>query len=114
MDLGINNNIINNIMMLNETTVKESNVSSAARKTAQSRNESELKNACMEFEKIFLQMLYKYMKNTVPKSGLVSKGLAEDVFESMLDEKLMVEASRTGSFGLANMLHKQLSKRHVY
>ena len=38
----------------------------------------------MEFESIFLQMMYKYMKNTVPKSNLISKGMAEEIFSRCL------------------------------
>ena len=110
MDLGINNNIINNIMVLNEMTNNEQNVESAARKAANGRDDTELRNACVKFEEIFLQMMYKNMKNTVPKSGLVSKGLANNVFESMLDEKLMEEASQAGGIGLADVLYRQLAK----
>ena len=108
MDLGIGNNMINNIMILKDISATGDAAESASRKAAGSRNEDELKKACMEFESIFLQMMYKYMKNTVPKSNLISKGMAEEFFESMLDEKLMEEASRSGGFGLAAMLYKQL------
>jgi len=108
MELGIGNNMINSIMMLKDISTTGNAAETATRKAAGSRNEKELKDACMGFEKIFLQMMYKYMKKMVPDSGLISKGLAEDIFESMLDEKLMEEASRSGSFGLADMIYRQL------
>ena len=78
MDLGIGNNMINNIMILKDISATGNAAESASRKAAGSSNEDELKKACMEFESIFLQMMYKYMKNTVPKSNLISKGMAEE------------------------------------
>jgi flagellar protein FlgJ len=75
-----------------------------------SRDEEQLKKACQEFEHIMLDMMYKQMKATIIRSNLVQKDAGSEIYESMLDEKLMEAASRTGSFGLAEMLYKQLSR----
>lgn len=75
-----------------------------------SRDEEKLKKACQEFEGIMLDMLYKQMKATIIKSDLVQRDAGSDIYESMLDEKLMEAASKTGSFGLAESLYKQLSR----
>ena len=42
---------------------------------------------------------------------LISEAAGRDIFESMMDEKLMDEASKTNSFGLANQMYKQLSRQ---
>lgn len=76
-----------------------------------SSDDKELKKACQEFESIMLSMMYKSMKSTIIKSDLIKKDPGTDIFESMQDDDLMEQASKTGSFGLAESLYKQLSKK---
>ena len=79
---------------------------------AKNNDDKELKKACQEFEAIILNILYKQMKSTIVKSGLIEEDPGTAVFESMYDEQLMEQASKTGSFGLADMLYRQLSKSY--
>jgi flagellar protein FlgJ len=80
--------------------------------TAVEKNDQEeMKKACQEFESIFLSMVYKQMKASIPKSGLIPKDAGAEIFESMLDEKLMEEAAKGRGIGLADTLYKQLSGR---
>jgi flagellar protein FlgJ len=74
-------------------------------------DDKELKKACQEFESIMLSMMYKSMKATITKSDLIEKDAGTEIFESMQDDNLMEQASRTGSLGLAESLYKQLSKK---
>lgn len=74
-------------------------------------DDKELKSACQQFEAIMLSMLYKQMKATVVKSDLIPADAGRDIFESMLDDSLMEQASKTGTFGLAESLYRQLSKK---
>lgn len=73
-------------------------------------DDKELKKACQEFESIMLSMMYKSMKATITKSDLIEKDAGTEIFESMQDDNLMEQASKTGSLGLAESLYKQLSK----
>lgn len=79
---------------------------------ARNNNDKELKKACQEFEAIILNILYKQMKSTVIKSGLIEEDPGTGIFESMYDEQLMEQASKTGSFGLAESLYRQLSGQY--
>jgi flagellar protein FlgJ len=79
---------------------------------AKNNNDKELKKACQEFEAIILNILYKQMKSTIIKSGLVKEDPGTGIFESMYDEQLMEQASKTGSFGLAESLYRQLSGQY--
>jgi flagellar protein FlgJ len=79
---------------------------------AQKNDDKELKRACQEFEAIVLNILYKQMKATVIKSGLIKEDPGTGIFESMYDEQLMEQASKTGSFGLAESLYRQLSGQY--
>ncbi len=79
---------------------------------AKNNDDKELREACKEFEAIMLDMLYKQMKSTVIKSDLFEADPGREIFESMLDEKLMEQAAKTGSLGLADSLYKQLSRQY--
>lgn len=73
-------------------------------------SKQELKKVCQEFEAIFLNQLMKSMRDTVPDSGLFEKGVAFNIVQSMHDEALTDELSRSGGIGLAKQLYDQLSK----
>ena len=75
------------------------------------KDEQQLKKVCKEFESIMLNMMYKQMRASVPKTDLLPSDMGRDVFESMLDEKLTEEASKGNGIGLADVLFKQLSKQ---
>lgn len=71
-------------------------------------DKEKLRKTCNEFEGVMLQMLYKQMKATVPDGGFIEKSNARGVFEDMLDENLMNQASERG-MGISDMMYKQLS-----
>lgn len=52
-----------------------------------SSNDRRLKEACSDFEAIFIKQMLDSMRKTVSKSGLMGGGMAEDIFEDMLYEK---------------------------
>ncbi|HOB91509.1 MAG: rod-binding protein [Bacillota bacterium] len=69
-----------------------------------------LMQACEEFESIFVHMLLRSMRKSVPKTGFLHGGSGEDIFQDMLDEQIALEASRSGQFGLAKTMFYQLSR----
>jgi flagellar protein FlgJ len=84
----------------------------ATLKNAVAKNDAkQLRQACQEFEGIFLNMMYKEMKASVQKSGLIPEDSGQQVFEDMLDDQLTKDASQGKGMGLADMLYKQLSKQ---
>ena len=82
---------------------------SAAEEKARARLQKRLKEACEGFESMLLNIMYKEMRNTVPKNQLFGDDNAHDIWQSMLDTALMEEAAKTGGIGLADMLYKQLA-----
>lgn len=74
------------------------------------KNQNEqLKKAASAMESLFVKMMYKSMKQTVEKSGLLDGGQAEDIFDDMLGDELSVQFSGQGRFGLAEMIYNELS-----
>lgn len=108
--------IVNNInSTANVGTIQKKNSDDSFEKHLQSaftkQDQAELKKVCQEFEGIMLNMLYKQMKATVPKSDLIAADAGRDIFQSMLDEKLVDEVAKSGGVGLSDTLYKQLSSR---
>ncbi len=47
-----------------------------------------LTRTAKQFEGVFVQQLFKAMRETVPEDGLTSGGAGEDMFTGMLDQNL--------------------------
>lgn len=75
------------------------------------RAESNLKVACQQFESLFLGLMLKEMRETIPKSELLGAGQAEEIYTSMLDTQLSQELAQKGGIGLATIIEKYLSNR---
>ena len=84
---------------------------SKLRSAMTTQNEAELKDACVQFEELMLGILYKSMKSTVQRSDLVPEAPGREIYEQWQDEALMKKIAERGTFGLADMMYKQLSKR---
>lgn len=84
----------------------------ALKKAAESGDKTALKKACQDFESIFVQMVFKNMRSTVPEDGLFEKSQAQSIFEGMLDEELSKKVSSAGGMGLADILYEQLQKKY--
>ena len=69
--------------------------------------ETKLKEACRDFEAIFIKQMLDSMKKTVQKTGLMEGGMAEDIFEDMLYHEYAKTMAKTGSFGISDMLLRQ-------
>lgn len=73
----------------------------------------ELKEACRDFEAIFIKQMLDSMKKTVPENSLMKSGMAEDIFEDMLYQEYASIISKSGDLGIAEMLYKQLSHYNI-
>jgi flagellar protein FlgJ len=67
-----------------------------------------LKQACSDFESLFVYYLVKEMRATVPKSGLFSGGSAEEAYTSMMDIQLSKDIAEKRGIGISDALFKRL------
>ena len=79
-----------------------------------SADEAKLYEACRDFESMYVNMMLKEMRKTVPKEGFIPQSFEQNMFTSMFDEEVSKEVAHQGKLGLAEMLFKQLSaqKQH--
>jgi flagellar protein FlgJ len=104
--LGYNNTSVGNAIRQTEGEIFEERLKAAMK----AEDKKELEAVCQEFEGIILNMMFRQMKATVPKSELFPGNTAREVYESMLDDSLMEEAAKNGGIGLGETLFKQLSR----
>ncbi|HPW41542.1 MAG TPA: rod-binding protein [Bacillota bacterium] len=89
---------------------KQGEFEKALEKAMEEKDEKKLKQACSDLEAIFVSMVFKQMRSTVQKAGLIDGGMAEEMYEEMLYDKYAEEASKGEGIGLADLLYQQLSK----
>jgi len=112
MDVGrISGSIVSDTITHSERKAADDSFEKHLETAVKRNDQEEMKKACQEFEALFLSMMYKQMKASIPKSGLIPEDAGSEIFESMFDEKLMEEAAKGRGIGLADTLYKQLSGR---
>lgn len=67
-----------------------------------------LKNACRDFESLFVNYMLEQMRQTVPQDGMFGGGQAEKMYTSMMDSEISKEISRQRGLGLAPMMYHQM------
>lgn len=72
--------------------------------------EAKLREACQGFESVFISQLFKEMRATVPKDGMLH-GHYEDQYYSMFDKAMSDKMAADGGIGLADMMYRQLKGR---
>lgn len=75
------------------------------------KDAEELKQLAKQFESIFINLLMKSMRATLPKDGLLSS-FSLDMYQSMFDQEVADEMSKSKGkgLGLADVLYTQLSR----
>ena len=74
-------------------------------------NTPELKEACSELESLFVAYLFKEMRATIPKTGLISGGRAEEIYTSMLDTQISKEMVSQRGIGFSSLILDRLESR---
>jgi len=85
-----------------------------ARQTSGAQRKGELRKAAQEMEALFIQMLLKQMRATIPGSGTQDAGLGKGIYTSLFDMRLSVELAQHGGIGLSDMIYKHLEGLRAY
>ncbi len=107
---SVNNLTDYNSIKSKSQEAKEGAFESQLEKAIKDKDEEKLKKACRDLEAVFVNMMFKQMRNTIQKSELMGGGYAEGMYEDMLYEKYAEEASKNKGIGIGDILYKQLSK----
>ena len=67
-----------------------------------------LTKACAEFEALLVKKLFETMRASIPKSGLIDGGSAEEIYTAMLDQKVAQDMAYRGGLGLSDRMKAQI------
>ena len=105
--------ILPNNFIIKETT-DESLLQRRIEGAVDSKKDKELMDVCRDFESIFIHMMLKEMRKTIPDGGFVEKSTANKIFEDMFDEEISKEVSKNGEgIGLAKVLYNQFKRQNI-
>ncbi|MBB6216362.1 flagellar protein FlgJ [Anaerosolibacter carboniphilus] len=90
--------------------VQAENFQKTFEKAKENQDEKRLMQTCKELESVFVNMMFKNMRATVPSDGFIEKSFGRETFEGMLDEKIAETLAKGQGVGLAQQMYKQLSR----
>lgn len=102
---------IGNITPYIPSSDNSTDIASKLEKAYTEKDDKKLKEVCKDFESIFVNLLLKEMRKSVPENELMPKSFATQTFEEMLDEKISDNISKENGIGIADMMYKQMSKK---
>jgi len=72
--------------------------------------DEQMRQVSKNFEAIFMRMLFKEMRNSVQKSGIMGNSQAMDFFETMRDDEISQQLANSGGLGIGNMVYEKLKE----
>ena len=83
----------------------------AAAAPAANPEHERLRGVARDLEGVFVEQLFKAMRESVPDGGVVDGGTGEEMFTGLLDQKMSALAPARWERGLASALYDQLRGR---
>jgi peptidoglycan hydrolase FlgJ len=72
---------------------------------------AQLRALARQFQGVFMNQMFQAMRQSVPEGGFIEKTAGEDMFTSLLDDKLSSLAAARMRNGLTEALYRQLCRR---
>lgn len=70
--------------------------------------DAKLRQSSQQLEGVFVQQMYKAMRDTVPSDGMFSGGSGEQMFTGLLDERMAADTPAKWQHGLSEAIYKHL------
>ena len=74
----------------------------------ESGERGQLREACEEFESLFVKLMLDSMRKTLSDDTLIPKNAGEKLFEDKLYDEYAEKISRSAGLGIADMMYEQL------
>ena len=94
-------------------TPSTSSISSGLLSGAKEHSDVQLKQVSQSFESIFLRMIFKEMRNSVQKSGIMGNSRAMEFFETMRDDQLSEHLASSNLLGIGKMVYEKLKENSL-
>ncbi|GAB5499151.1 MAG: hypothetical protein PsegKO_14620 [Pseudohongiellaceae bacterium] len=83
------------------------------KRQASSDPQQAAREVAQQFESIFVGMMVKSMRDTLPEDSLFGSHQME-AYQEMFDKQLAVDLSRKGGLGLADIIERQITASSMY
>ncbi|MFN3165176.1 MAG: rod-binding protein [Pseudohongiellaceae bacterium] len=83
------------------------------KRQASSDPQQAAREVAQQFESIFVGMMVKSMRDTLPEDSLFGSHQME-AYQEMFDNQLAVDLSRKGGLGLADIIERQITASSMY
>ena len=77
--------------------------------TETDRKDAKLRQACADFESIFIYFILKSARKSIPENGLLESSHESKIYKSMLDEQMAQSVAKGGGMGLGQLLYEELT-----
>jgi len=78
------------------------------------KQRSQAKKVAQDFEAMFVGMMIKSMRDTVPKDTLTGGGHGEEIYRSLLDQEYAAASVKRGGMGLARQIEKEIIRQESH
>jgi len=75
---------------------------------ADGNTDKKLMDVCYDMEALFIGVMLKAMRNTVPESDFFAHSIANDIFRDMLYDEYANIMAKSGQIGIAQQIYDQL------
>jgi flagellar protein FlgJ len=96
--------------MLDQVNTLDANALGSLKRAAHDNSPEAIKATAKQFEGLFLQMVLKAMRATVPKDGMTDSD-ATNFYQEMGDQQLAAVLAQRGGIGLAASLERQMMQQ---
>lgn len=72
-------------------------------------DDAKLRETCEEFEAVMVQLMFKAMRGSEAKDGLIEKDMASEVYRDLFDGEVARELAHKQSMGLGQLIYQQLT-----
>lgn len=72
-----------------------------------------LKDAGQQFEALFIQIMLKQMRDTVPVEGLIGDDFGSDMYRDILDQQIALHTAREENLGFVSSLYQSFARETI-
>ena len=77
------------------------------------QTDDRLKQACSDFEAIFLNLMVQTMKKTIPEGGVLGKSHQSEVYDDMFFQEISTQLARERGLGIGDAMYRQVRRRMI-
>ena len=95
--------------VINRSGFNSAGLMKKAEQAGDSGRDADIRKVAEDFEAIFIRILLKELRNTIPQSDYFPQSIEQDIYFDMIDKNLADELSKRQALGIAEMVYKEMS-----